>query len=458
MRWYLAAVAALSVGLAAGCGGTGGGSPNGAVIPGAPALPAPAARIGHRIRHVVIIIQENRSFENLFHEFPGADTVEYGRTSKGQLVRLQPEPLDKPMDIDHRHRAFLTEYDDGKMDGFDLVQSRCNEHPRGGGCQPSNLHAYGYVPVGQIKPYWTLAKDYALADHMFQTNQGPSFPAHQYLVSGTSKISNESPLWAAENPHDKRASRSGGCDSKLGTEVFVIDPQGRENRKVFPCFTRVSLMDRITAAGLTWHYYQARLGRGLWNAPDAIRNIRYGRLYRTDVVAPGKRVLDDVADGNLANVVWVTPTRAASDHPGVTDGSGPSWVASIVNAIGESKYWNDTAIFITWDDWGGWFDEVAPKQLNAYELGFRVPLIVVSPYAKQHYVSHAEHEFGSILKFTERAFGLTSLQTTDTRSDDLTDCFDFSKPPTRFKRVAAPLGRDYFLSQPISDDDPDDDW
>ena len=446
--------------LAAGCHGPNGGSSGGAVLPAAAPLRAPAAGIGHKIRHVVIIVQENRTLENLFHGFPGAATVDYGKTSKGQLVRLYPEPLDKPMDIDHRHRAFVTEYDDGKMDGFDLVQSRCNEHPRDGGCRPDDLHAYGYVPENEIKPYWTMAKNYTLADHMFQTNQGPSFPAHQYLVSGTSKISDESPLWAAENPYGRNNGfyGSGGCDSTPGTEVRVINPQGQENREVFPCFMRVSLMDRITAAGLTWRYYEAHRGRGLWNAPDAIRGIRYGRLYETDVVAPAKRVLDDVADGNLANVVWVVPTKRASDHPGVNDGSGPSWVASIVNAIGESKYWNDTAIFITWDDWGGWYDEVPPPQFNAYELGFRVPLIVVSPYAKEHFVSHTEHEFGSLLKFTEEAFGFTSLQTTDMRSDDLSDCFDFSRPPARFKPVAAPLGRDYFLSQPASDDDPDDDW
>ncbi|HEY6326614.1 MAG TPA: alkaline phosphatase family protein [Candidatus Cybelea sp.] len=456
LPWCLAGAVALSVALAAGCGGAGGGPPGGAVVPGGPALTAPGS-IGRKIQHVVIIIQENRSLENLFRGFPGADTVDYGKTSKGQLVRLLPEPLDKPMDIDHTHLAFATEYDGGKMDGFDLVQSHCNKNA-GSGCRQSNLHAYGYVPKYQIEPYWTLATAYTLADHMFQTNQGPSFPAHQYLVSGTSKISNKSPLWAAENPHDKGVSGSGGCDSKPGTLVSVIDPQGQENRQVFPCFTRVSLMDRITAHGLTWHYYQAHIGRGLWNGPDAIRNIRYGPLYKTDVVAPPKQVLVDIAAGNLANVVWVTPTRDASDHPGVTDGSGPSWVASIVNAIGASGYWNDTAIFITWDDWGGWYDHVPPRQLNAYELGFRVPLIVVSAYAKQHYVSHREHEFASILKFTERAFGLPSLQTTDVRADDLTDCFDFSKPPARFKPVSAPLGRDYFLSQPLSNADPDDDW
>jgi phospholipase C len=303
-----------------------------------------------------------------------------------------------------------------------------------------------------------MASQYVLADRMFQTNEGPSFPAHQYLVSGTSTIRNGSTLRAAENATIKNGCCQGGCDSKYGTMVKLIDIDGNENRSIFPCFTRISLMDKVTAAGLTWRYYEARLGHGLWNAPDAIRNIRYGPLYRADVVAPQTKVLKDIADQNLANVVWVTPSNVASDHPGVNDGSGPSWVASIVNGVGESPYWNNTAIFVTWDDWGGLYDHVPPPQYNSYELGFRVPLLVISAYAKAAYVSHREHEFGSILKFAEKALGLGSLGTTDVRSDDLDDCFNFSAKPRAFKKIPAPIQRGYFESQPISNEDPDDDF
>jgi phospholipase C len=196
----------------------------------------------------------------------------------------------------------------------------------------------------------------------------------------------------------------------------------------------------------------------LWNAPDAIRNIRYGPLYRADVVAPQTRVLKDIASGNLANVVWVTPSRAASDHAGVNDGSGPYWVASVVNAVGDSRYWNNTAIFVTWDDWGGWYEHVPPPIYNSYELGFRVPLIVISAYAKAHYVSHQQHEFGSILKFAEKALGLSSLGTTDVRSDDLEGCFNFFAKPRPFKEIPTRIQAGYFESQPISNQDPDDDF
>ena len=152
----------------------------------------------------------------------------------------------------------------------------------------------------------------------------------------------------------------------------------------------------MTKKSLSWRYYQAYIGPGLWNGPDAILRIRESPTFRSNVLAPPSTVLTDIANGKLADVVWVTPTSHASDHAYANDGSGPSWVAAVVNAIGQSQYWNDTAIFVTWDDWGGWFDHVPPPVYNSYELGFRVPLVVVSPYAKAHYVSHVQHEFASI--------------------------------------------------------------
>ncbi len=229
-----------------------------------------------------------------------------------------------------------------------------------------------------------------------------------------------------------------------------IRPDSRT--RVYPCSTG-SLMDLLERKALTWRYYQAVSGSGIWNGPDAILHIRTSRGYAGHIAVPPSQVLTDIADRQLADVVWVTPTALASDHAEATNGSGPSWVASVVNAIGESKYWDTTVIFVTWDDWGGWYDHVPPKLYNSYELGFRVPLIVVSPYAKKHYVSHVQHEFGSILKFTEKIFGLPSLDTTDARSDDLFDCFDFSKPPSKFKRIPAEYPPSYFLKQPSTEPD-----
>ena len=137
---------------------------------------------------------------------------------------------------------------------------------------------------------------------------------------------------------------------------------------------------------------------------------------------------------------------------------GPSWVATVVNKIGLSQYWNSTAIFVVWDDWGGWYDPMPPPQYNSYELGFRVPLIVISPYAKRRYISTQQHEFGSILKFAEENLGLPSLGTTDVRADDLADCFNFNRARRKFVPISSPLHADYFLRQPASSVSPDDDF
>ena len=404
-----------------------------------------------KIQHVVIIFQENRTTNDLFNGLNGAYTVRYGINSQGKQVPLQPISLTAPYDISHSHAAFEAAY----ANGWDLEGSRCKAPKR---CPPKDLRAFGYVPEKEVEPYFTMAQDYAFGDEMFQTNEGPSFPAHQYILSGTSTISDGSSLRASENPKIPAGKNTGGCDSPQGSTVLLIDPYGNENQTAYPCFNRNSLIQLIEAQGLSWHYYQDKPGPGLWHGPDAILPVYNSAQFAYDVVSPPSQVLSDIDAGKLANVVWVTPTAAASDHAGITDGSGPSWVASIVNQIGKSQYWSDTAIFVTWDDWGGWYDPVSPSEYNSYELGFRVPLLVISPYAKQGYVSHVQHEFGSILKFTEQTFNLGSLGTTDVRADDLSDCFNFSRAARKFVPIPAPHGAAYFLKQPIDRTSPDDDF
>ncbi|MBV8196770.1 MAG: hypothetical protein JO263_01425, partial [Candidatus Eremiobacteraeota bacterium] len=357
-------------------------------------------------------------------------------------------------DLGHSHSSFTLEKAGGEWNGFDRVDSRCFGL---NWCLPRRLRAFGYVPHDEVRPYFDLAERYAFADRMFQTNQGPSFPAHQYIVSGTSSILDGSPFLAAENPSSPLAEPSGGCDSPSEALVLLIGPGGEERKSVYPCFNRVSLMDLLIAKHRSWRYYQAYIGPGIWNGPDAIERIRSDPSQYANVIAPPAQILNDIAQGKLANVTWVTPTPFASDHSAVTDGSGPSWVAAVVNAVGKSPFWKSSAIFITWDDWGGWYDHVVPPQYNPYELSFRVPLVVVSPFAKNHYVSHKQHEFGSILKFSEEVFGLGSMHSTDERSDDLSDCFDFTKAPAKFHPVAAPRPPSYFLRQPISRGVPDSD-
>jgi phospholipase C len=293
---------------------------------------------------------------------------------------------------------------------------------------------------------------------MYETDQGPSFPSHQYLVSGTSTVTDGSSDRASNNPARPGGGTTGGCDSPRGSLVDVIDPQGAEphNLRVYPCFQRNSIMNEMDDAGVSWKYYQANSGAGLWNAVDAIQSIWQNKgEMAANVISPETQVLNDISNGQLANVVWVTPTQADSDHPKINNGSGPSWVASIVNAIGNNQQlWNSTAIFITWDDWGGFYDHVAPTIYNSFELSFRVPMIIVSPYAKPGYISHVQHEFGSILKFTEETYGLPSLGTTDARADDLSDCFNFTNlQPRRFKRIPTKYPPSYFFHLPQKEPD-----
>jgi phospholipase C len=386
------------------------------------------------INHIIIIIQENRTVDNLFNGFPGANTVQSGLTSAGQTVELQPENLAEQWDPNHSHNAFLTEFDNGQMDGFNKEEVGCSP------CSPAppTDPVYAYVPQAQVQPYWTLAQNFALADDMFESNEGPSVPAHMYLSFGSSAVDNTNTLYAMDNPTTPAGAQTSGCDSPAETLEQLINPATNDQSQfMYPCFDHQTLWDLLDAAGVTWRWYQPQLTNGLWYTPDAIKHIRYGPDY-ANVSTPNTNILTDIANGNLPGVSWVIPTAAESDHAASTDGSGPAWVASVVNAVGNSSYWNETAIFIVWDDWGGWYDHVVPPQYNYFELGFRVPLIAVSPYTVSGYVSHNQHEFGSILHYTEERFGLGNLGTTDVRADDLSDMFNYSQLPIVFSTIPAP--------------------
>jgi phospholipase C len=413
----------------------------------------------HHIRNVVIIFQENRTPDNLFGSnpsfLPGVDIATSGVNSQGQQIPLTPIGLSNNYDLSHTHRAFTNMYDRGNMDGADKVGVICNKGAQG--CPPANAQ-FRYVDNsnGILDPYFQLAEQYTFGDRMFQTNQGPSFPAHQFIISGTSAPTADSNLFAAENPLGVVGVGSNtGCTAPAAEYVSMIDPSGSESQKMYPCFDHPTLLDLLDNAGVSWRYYAPSAG-SIWTGPNAIQHLRLGPDWKNDVVLRPVQVLTDIANGQLANVSWVIPTGKNSDHAGTNSDSGPAWVASIVNAIGNSQYWDHTAIIITWDDWGGWYDHVAPTLINSYEYGFRVPLIVVSPFAKQGYVSHVTHDFGSILNFIEGVYQLPSLGYADALADDLSDCFDFHHH-NRFSKIRAPHDAKYFLKDKTPPTDPDDD-
>jgi phospholipase C len=329
------------------------------------------------------------------------------------------------------------------------------------------------VNPSDVQPYFRLAEKYTFGDRMFQTNQGPSFPAHQFIISGTSAPTATSNLFASDNIFP--GVSGAGCLAAANEMVHMIDPSGTESSFQYPCFEHPTLTDLLDSKGISWRYY-APLAGSIWTAPDAIKHICQPQTQNnqpvctgaawSNVIIPQTQVLTDIANNQLAAVSWVIPTGATSDHALQNDGSGPSWVASIVNAIGNSSYWSNTAIIITWDDWGGWYDHVPPPRVLVnctqwgcgYVYGFRVPLIIVSPYAKAAYISHTPHDFGSILKFIEENFGLPSLGYADANSlDDLSDCFNFSQTPLKFQTIPAPLSADHFLNDRRPPTDPDDD-
>jgi len=388
------------------------------------------------IKHVVIIIQENRTVDNLFNGYPGIDTSQSGLDSHGNTIQLVKRPLFQRGGPDHQHTSFETAYDNGKMDGFDKVPNQRNVPDL----------SYSYTDPADVEPYWQMAQKYAIGDRMFQSNSGPSFPAHQFLIASQSP-------WAAENP----TGAPWGCDAPAGTTVNALNAAGQEYVYGFPCFDYQTIADELDAAGISWRYYTP-LAAGVWSAYDAVKHIRYGPDWSADIASfdqftPAR----DFKTGNIAEVTWVVPTGYNSDHPNHAGDHGPQWVSSLVNAIGEGPDWASTAIFIVWDDWGGWYDHVAPDQLDVYGLGFRVPIIVISPYVREGYVSHVDHEFGSIMRFTEETFDLPTLAAADQRSDDLLDFFDFSQSPQSFKPItgvgAPPL---YQGSSILSDIAPDD--
>jgi phospholipase C len=405
------------------------------------------------VKHVVVIIQENRSVDNLFNGFPGADTVQQGLTKHGP-VALHPVDLDFPADVDHQHRAFVEQYDGGKMDGWEETFTS----PR----QEADF-PYAFVPRIQIEPYWDMAERFSFADRFFQSNTGPSFPAHLYLVAGTGEFVSDNPN------HLETTHYAWGCDSPINARVSLLAPNGEEVPGPWPCFNTPTIVAVALANGVTWRYYAPPIDSlgSIWSAFDAIRHIRFSPLWG-NVISPETRVLEDARRGDLPAITWVVPSAQNSDHPfprrdtehdvGVSGQYGPEWVASIVNAIGEGPLWDSTAIIVVWDDWGGWYDHVAPPQLDRMGLGPRVPFIMIGPYAKRHYVSHVQHEFGSILKFTEQVFGLPSMHTTDDRSDALRDFIDFAQTPEPFRPIPTFRKSAFFEDPNAPDAEPDDDY
>jgi phospholipase C len=321
------------------------------------------------------------------------------------------------------------------MDGFD-------QEFNFGGPPGIKLPMYVYVPHKDSKPYFDMAHEGVLADRMFQSHLDESYVSHQYIIAAQAESSVDLP------------SGAWGCSKQGGDRVATITHDRAYGRPIEPCYDYQTLGDELDRAGRSWKFYTSAYGSrssgdaSFWSSYQAVRHIRYGPDWKNDVIAPNWTFITDVRKGKLANFTWITPVCTDSDHVNCPGGNGPSWVAALVNTVGNSKFWNSTAIFIQWDDWGGLYDHVPPPFEDYDGLGFRVPLIVLSPYARHGRVSHVQYETASVLRFAEDLFGLGRLAAADARANSpAADCFDFSQKPRPFEKIAAPLPPKFFMHQ-----------
>jgi phospholipase C len=212
---------------------------------------------------------------------------------------------------------------------------------------------------------------------------------------------------------------------------------GNEGNPIFPCIDPLTIFNELDSVHISWKYYTPSVN-SIWTAPYAVKS-----LYDNDkakVIVPETTVLSDIQNGRLSKVSFVIPSGNNSDHPSHGANGGPTWVASIVNAVGASQYWNQCAIIVVWDDWGGWFDHVAFRHpasnpVDPYEYGLRVPLIAIGPFAKSNFVDHTQRDFAAVPHFIEDVYGLSSLGQLDSQTDDLFTLFNFSGEPRKFTRI-----------------------
>ncbi|MFY9673575.1 MAG: alkaline phosphatase family protein [Terriglobales bacterium] len=445
------------------------------------------AILAGKIQHVVILVQDGRTPDNLFQDATligrGADIQNYGYTSGGEKVMLASTPLATTYSLANGHSTFLGSCNwvgtSCEMNGADYVQ--CS----GTGC-PADNAAYQFVQDASIQPYYTMAETYAFGDRMFQSNEGSSFPSHQYLISGASAVcvpgaqcpilanlaSSTSTYFVSDDPSlNARSDGSfwSGCLAPPSSILNLIDtsqafPNSSYSELIGPeCFEHPTLTDVLDANGLSWKYYAADAGSPA-TAPNAIAHMCQptgdpnsnscggpdwtGANPKVVIEGTSAQIVNDIQGGNLDAVTWVIPSDDNSDQPGTGDG-GPAWVTSIVNAIGESSFWSNTAIIVTWGNWGGWYDHVAPlvrttaPYANSNTYGLRVPLIFISPYAKAQYVSHQYNDFGSILRFVEEMYSLAQVDAKVGYADtyalgDLSDFYDLTQAPLAF----TPIGSD----------------
>lgn len=377
------------------------------------------------IQHFVFIIKENRSFDNYFGTYPGAEGATQGPLSNGQIVPLNPMPDITPHDLDHTSDGALTDIDNGKMDDFDL--------PPESGSTVEDLLPYRQFTQSGIPNYWAYAQNFVLADHMFSSLHGPSLPNHLYTVAAQSGgvLEIALPEISSNEPDDWKQQYTGlswGCDAPALMVARLVDAQGNLDA-VWPCFDLPTLADSLEEAGISWKYYAPSEGQSgyQFSTLDAINHIRNTNLWEN--VVPTSNFISDALNGNLPAVSWIVTGDPDNEHPPDSTCLGENWSVAQVNAVMQGPDWDSSAIVIVWDDFGGFYDHVVPPVVDGFGLGIRVPALIISPYVYAGRISHTQYEFSSVLKTIEEAFDLPPLTTRDAEANDLYDNFNFAQAP-----------------------------
>ncbi|MGA8763221.1 MAG: alkaline phosphatase family protein, partial [Candidatus Sulfotelmatobacter sp.] len=366
------------------------------------------------IQHIVFIVKENRSFDNYFGTFPGANGATSGMISTGQVVPLGHLPDITPNDPGHGWPEALTSIDGGKMDRFDTID---------GGNINGALMPYTQFQQSDIPNYFSYAYNFVLSDNTFSSMHGGSFPQHLYAIAAQSDGVINIPFQTSG-----QSNNSWGCDDPDDTLVQVMDEEGDVTGE-YPCFDFQTLADSMQTAGISWKYYAPTYGeRGyVFNTFNAINHIRNSSLWTSNVM-PDTQFASDALSGTLPAMSWLV-TGAGSEHPPNSSCFGENWTVTQLNALMQGPDWNSTAVFLTWDDFGGFYDHVPVPQPDIYGFGPRVPMLIISPYAIPGHISHTQYEFSSVLKYAEETFGLAPLTERDANANDMQDSFDYSQNP-----------------------------
>jgi len=389
--------------------------------------PAQIQLARQHIKHVVFIIKENRTFDTLFGLFPGADGAHWGQECDGKWIRLR-QAVDRQEGAAHSFTAGIIAENGGRMNCFDRLWD------------DTHLQSYVQYHESQIPNYWAYARHFALADRFFSSVYGPTMVEHLWSVAGQSDRfvgpsdtggGTGGPADFCDDPSE-RAHSFRLLGPKEKARAFQLENEARVGPLVngywtlrWPCTDVTVLPDELAANGITWKYYW---GGGLWSQPlRMIHHIRFGPLW-SHVVSQSD-FIPDVSGGRLPAVSWVLPPVVESDHPPYSICEGENWTVRTIDAIMRSPAWSSTAIVLTWDDFGGFYDHVSPPHLDLYGLGPRVPTIIISPWAKPGFVDHTRFEFSSVLKLIEELHRLPRLGDRDRAANDMLDAFDFTQTP-----------------------------